>query len=315
MPRLSIAIPTYNRAGLIGDCITSVLDQLREDMELLVVDNASTDDTGQVVKSFAGSSGKIRYIRNEANIGPDGNFLKCLREATGDFVWLLSDDDVALPGAVDEVVRAISEAPRTGMLFLNYCGGFERLEEIPTKSAPVLPVEDLGGTDSGQVLERVGVNASFLSILVFNRAAFSKIENPERYQGTNLLQAHLAMIVALRWKARIVGKVCVAARGGNSGGYELYKVFSRQWHQVLFITGIGAGLATKTARRIFSKTIAENLRYWTILMRINPGKFKLSLRYLFPETLSYASAWVRLYPVLLSPRSLIKAIAIKKGLL
>lgn len=66
-PTVSVVIPTYNRAHLLGRAIKSVLDQTYQDFELIIVDDASSDNTGQVVATFADP--RIHYLRHEKNRG------------------------------------------------------------------------------------------------------------------------------------------------------------------------------------------------------------------------------------------------------
>lgn len=90
--KTTIAIPTYNRSNYIGESIASVLGQTDTNFELLIVDNASTDNTQKVVKSF--TDDRIRYIKNKENIGIINNWNKCVSEARGKYLMILGDDDV-----------------------------------------------------------------------------------------------------------------------------------------------------------------------------------------------------------------------------
>ena len=80
-PLLTIAIPTYRGAQVIGDTIRSVLSQTLSDFELIVVDDNSPDATEAVVLAF--DDPRIRYLKNPANLGPEGNWNRCLAEARG----------------------------------------------------------------------------------------------------------------------------------------------------------------------------------------------------------------------------------------
>ena len=83
-PLVTIGIPTYNRAsGRLGEAIRGALAQTYPNIEIVISDNCSTDNTTEVVSSF--NSEKIRYIRQETNIGPFPNFNACLENA-----WLRS---------------------------------------------------------------------------------------------------------------------------------------------------------------------------------------------------------------------------------
>ena len=108
-PTLSICIATYNRAGYIGETLDSIIPQLDDDVELLVVDGASTDNTEDVVRQYAVKESCIRYIRLSAKGGVDQDFDKSVELARGEFCWLFTDDDLLKPGAVAAIKAAINK--------------------------------------------------------------------------------------------------------------------------------------------------------------------------------------------------------------
>jgi glycosyltransferase involved in cell wall biosynthesis len=109
IPILSICIATYNRSGYIGETLDSIIPQLSDDVELLVVDGASTDSTDAVVRSYMNHEPRIRYVRLNEKGGVDQDYCKAVEFARGVYCWLFTDDDVLKPGAVDVVKTAISE--------------------------------------------------------------------------------------------------------------------------------------------------------------------------------------------------------------
>lgn len=90
--KISVLIPTYNRANYLSQTIESVLTQDYPHLEIIVSDNASTDGTRELVQSFL-RDGRVRYERNERNIGLVANHKKAIEYATGDYFLILSDDD------------------------------------------------------------------------------------------------------------------------------------------------------------------------------------------------------------------------------
>lgn len=103
----TIAIPVFNRASLIRTAVNSALAQKLPDSEILVVDNASTDETWQVLQSF--SDNRLRLVRNSKNLGLFGNFNRCLELARGKYIRILCSDDKL---AVDCVASEINEMER-----------------------------------------------------------------------------------------------------------------------------------------------------------------------------------------------------------
>ena len=104
-PLVTIAIPTYNRAQTyLRGVIESALAQTWEHLEILIGDNASTDQTPEVIASF--EDARIRHIRHPENIGANGNFNRLLEEARGEWFLLLHDDDLVDPPFVESCLRA-----------------------------------------------------------------------------------------------------------------------------------------------------------------------------------------------------------------
>jgi glycosyltransferase involved in cell wall biosynthesis len=92
-PLVSILIPTYNRSKLVGRAIQSACAQTYRNLEIIVGDNCSKDDTAVIVGELAQQDHRVQYIRNERNLGPVRNWRACLEVAQGQFVYLLFSDD------------------------------------------------------------------------------------------------------------------------------------------------------------------------------------------------------------------------------
>ncbi|HEY6008951.1 MAG TPA: glycosyltransferase family 2 protein, partial [Geobacteraceae bacterium] len=108
-PRLSICIPTYNRAGLLRETLESIVGQARDGLEIVVCDNASTDATPQLVEAFRERFPAIHYFRWPENMGFDRNILKTVEEAHGDYCWLMGDDDHLEKGALERLFPLLEE--------------------------------------------------------------------------------------------------------------------------------------------------------------------------------------------------------------
>ena len=91
---VSILIPVYNRATLVGKTIDSAIHQSYRNIEIIVVDNHSTDDTWDILQSYAAKDKRIRIFRNEENVGPVLNWKRCLDEARGEYAKILFSDDL-----------------------------------------------------------------------------------------------------------------------------------------------------------------------------------------------------------------------------
>lgn len=104
LPLISIGIPTYNGAKRISKAINSVFQQSYPNIEIVISDNASTDDTETVCQSYMQIDDRIRYFRQPRNMGLAFNFEYVLREAKGKYFIWLSDDDEMYPEILDRYV-------------------------------------------------------------------------------------------------------------------------------------------------------------------------------------------------------------------
>ncbi|MDR3133120.1 MAG: glycosyltransferase [Prevotellaceae bacterium] len=106
-PLVSICIPSYNAEKFVGDTIRSVLAQTCPNLEIIVCDDCSKDNTLQIVKSFADP--RISVYVNEQNLGSSGNYNRALSYAKGKYVKLLCADDLITPDCIEKQVRAFEE--------------------------------------------------------------------------------------------------------------------------------------------------------------------------------------------------------------
>ena len=106
---LSICIATRNRGDFIGDTLRSIVEQWDERIEIVVVDGASSDNTESVVTEWSQRQPDIRYVKLAKNGGVDRDFDIAVEHAVGDYCWLMSDDDLVMPGALRTVLSAIEK--------------------------------------------------------------------------------------------------------------------------------------------------------------------------------------------------------------
>jgi len=117
-PTVSVIIPTYNRAHLVGRAIRSVLNQTYQDFEIIVVDDGSTDNTEEVVKSF--NDPRIRYIRHEKNRGGSAARNTGIRVARGEYIAFLDSDDEWLPMHISRKLAVMEGKRADGLISAFY---------------------------------------------------------------------------------------------------------------------------------------------------------------------------------------------------
>lgn len=114
-PLLSVVVGTYKRADDLDRCIASVLAQPGDDFELVVGDDGSPDHTPDVIRRYS-QDVRLRTYRNDVNLGMQENMFKVVQSAQGEYVFILTDDDYMLPGALAKIANIIRHRPDVGYI-------------------------------------------------------------------------------------------------------------------------------------------------------------------------------------------------------
>jgi len=188
-PRLSISIPTYNFGRFIGETLDSILAQVTDEVEVLVVDGASTDDTEEVVRKRQERFPCLKYYRLPKKGGIDRDMAKSVELARGEYVWLFSGDDWMAEGALKRVLDEI----RLG-LDLYLCGfTLCDFEMHPQKRHPILDAPDGSVYDLGDPRDRSGFFErglttsaffSFMSSLVIRKEKWDSAKMDDTFVGS-----------------------------------------------------------------------------------------------------------------------------------
>ena len=258
----SICIPTYNRAAYLKRNLDCLLREINEQnsslIEVLVSDNASTDDTEDVVRAVIQRGLKVAYIRNVENIGSDANFLQCVQCASGKYVLLLGDDDILLPGAVSALVQILQE-DEYGVVYLTSTG-----VELEDKDIPQVDVHHVCKevyTDANDFLHRVSFIITFMSGNIFNKRLLNQQINYADFCGSNFVQVPLYITAALNAKKNVfLSQFFVGVTEENGGGYGIFDVFGRKFNEILRKM-IPYGLSEVTIQKINNELLRRHFSY------------------------------------------------------
>lgn len=128
-PRLTVAIPTYQRLAWLRQSLPLILEQVSTrpagEVEVIVSDNASTDGSWDYLQAEASRHPSLRISRNERNLGAEGNFYLLPGKARGRWLWLLGDDDFIVPNALDTILTILLSGP--DFIALNYAQSDEQM--------------------------------------------------------------------------------------------------------------------------------------------------------------------------------------------
>ena len=119
-PLVSVLMTSYNRENYIADAIQSVLDSTYKNIELIIVDDRSTDNTLEIARSFEKKDSRIRVYVNEVNLGDYDNRNKAASYANGEYLKYLDSDDIIYPYSIQIMVDYVQKYPHVGLVFCDY---------------------------------------------------------------------------------------------------------------------------------------------------------------------------------------------------
>ena len=117
--QVSVIVPTFNRAQMLQQCVTSLLRQTQPPQEIIVVDDGSTDDTAAVVRRMPPP---VRYL-HKSNAGKSAALNFALPHASGQWIWFFDDDDVALPNSIEARLHALAAVPDARLIISRFVWG------------------------------------------------------------------------------------------------------------------------------------------------------------------------------------------------
>lgn len=237
--KLSVVIPTYNRAFFLKETLESIYDQITEEIEVVVSNNGSTDETLKILLEFSSRYPScFSYKSLENNQGIDANILSAISLAKGEYIFLFSDDDLLTKQALSRILDQIQNGDVDLICLNHFC--FKN-HDIKHAFPPFLPEKKIEFLDQGEAFfKRCGLG--FISSLVIKR------EKAIKYLGKIHLgweSAHLeiAARVALEMGSYCIyrGDILVAGRSLENARYDLFKscvLFLKNVYDVFFEEGL-----------------------------------------------------------------------------
>ena len=146
-PKVSVCIPAYNSAAYIKDTVMSILNQTYQNIEVIIVDDQSKDNTFEIASSI--QDPRIKVYKNEQNLGMVGNWNHCLELATGSFIKLICSDDMLDQNAIEKEANALIENPSANLVESD-----TRLVDINGKKTGVYKRYPKSGLVDGKVVAK-----------------------------------------------------------------------------------------------------------------------------------------------------------------
>lgn len=319
-PRLSFCIPTYNRADFIGDCLDSILAQWEGGLEIVIVDGSSTDATPEVVAEYQRRYPFIRYYRRPVNVGIDADVLKVVELATGDYCWLMSDDDRIEPGALVRVLSFLEANPSIAGVSLNYIS-YDKTLAYRIYTAPAGSGDRLRGDlifDNRDVCySELGVHLGYISAQVICRRLWNDVisrHDLSPYMNSSWLLVYvIGLMLAKRSRWGYIHYPCVANRSANDsfitrvGGYRRQLIAHVTFDHV--ISGLfGDG---RVRRNVFKTLVADRMHKNLASYKANGASIVLQLRLMVlyvRRYWSYPVFWWKVFPIFFVPNHVLSGV-------
>jgi glycosyltransferase involved in cell wall biosynthesis len=254
---LSICILTHNRAALLAQCLESVRPQVLPSTEVVVSDNASTDNTPAVVQGFQGKIPNLCYYRNRTDLGCEENVFKVISRARGTYVVLLGDDDLLTGNALQLVRRALSgrSPDRIGVVLSS-----RRVSD--SKSGRSLPSLEYYKTDrrfspGGEALLGLFLYAHGLSGIVIRRDLID-LSGARRYLGSFYPQMYLVGRALKTSWGIYIAQPLVTVRI-NAGNYWEYSSDFMAGHIIRMIHELSQGEPPAVDKALTAKRIRYSI--------------------------------------------------------
>lgn len=229
--KLSICIPTYNFSDFIGQTLDSVISQAGLDVEIVVVDGASTDNTPAIVKEYQKKFSKLTLFCRDKNVGVDKDLAKSVELSKGQYCWFLSSDDVLKSGAIKCIINEIDNE-----CDIYLCNRIECDVKLRPLRKRFWLSKDVGSkvfniADKKELLSyldkaySIGALFSYCSSIIFKRKRWNQLSYSEKFDGTGY--AHVNTLFSFNDdsnRLKYIKDALVLCRGDNDSFLEQGKV-------------------------------------------------------------------------------------------
>ena len=158
MPRFSVCMPVYNTGKYLDEAIKSILNQTFSDLELIIVDDCSTDDSYKIAESCAEKDDRVKLYKNDVNSGPLKSLLKAFANSSGEIMMFLDSDDYLDPDTLETVNKELKKT-NTDLLVYGYRKFNNETKKIERQTSNIYELYD--ESKKGELLYRLATENDF----------------------------------------------------------------------------------------------------------------------------------------------------------
>ncbi len=282
---ISICIATYNRADYIGETVESIIPQLDDNIELLIVDGASTDNTEGIVRNYVLNEPRIRYIRLSEKGGVDHDYDKSVELARGEFCWLFTDDDIIKPGGVAVVKKAI--AAGNSLIVVNAEVRNRDLSMVLDERRIVMRSDhEYTSHEVEELFKDTLRYLSFIGAVVIRRSIWMSRDR-KKYYGTDFIHVGVIFQKPLPGTSYIIAEPYIIIRYGNAQWTSRrFEIWMFKWPELVW----SFDYISEKAKR----SVTEN-RPWfslkTLLFQRSLGVYGIQSYNQYFSNMSVSGAW------------------------
>ncbi len=302
---LSICIPTFNRSALLNHNLNQILKQLyfinfANDIEIIISDNCSTDDTKEIVKYFLKIDNRFKYFRNDINIGADLNIVNCYNKSSGQYLWILADDDFIFDNKLILLFDKIKTL-KYDYLFLNSTWYLKDYKKELNKDLSNKNFNSIEYDNPLFFLKKINYWITFLSSNIINKNILDQAFNLNKFVGTSLHQVHWYLSVIENSKNYLyITTPIIGCKGNNTSNYNVFGIFVTNLRKIILETLVDNNLRTNAIKFIDKKMMLQFLPQYIIPIKSYTQRLEV-LKLLYINYGNSLLFWLFILPLLILP--------------
>ncbi|MAZ35629.1 MAG: glycosyl transferase [Thalassospira sp.] len=231
--KLSICIATYNRGAYIGATLDVILAQLRPGVEIVVVDGASPDDTSDVMAAYQERCSEIRYFREAKNSGVDADFDKAVSYASGEYCWLMTDDDLLKSDAISRVLSEL-DGNKELIVLNSEVRNIELTNVFEDRRLKLIEDREYCKETKELMFSDTAAYLSFIGCVVIKRSCWLERDRAS-YYGTLFIHVGVIFQAPSLTEVKVIADPLVIVRYGNAmWSSRAFEIWMFKWPRLIW---------------------------------------------------------------------------------